>query len=102
VTVIIAAQGVDQSADTIEFNVAMDTHSIDLNMDLASLATLTTDAGMTVNGAAWDGPLGGHHVEGTLSFPASVNGASLLDGANSLTLTIRDVDATERTFSWQR
>ena len=102
VTVMVTAQNIDTSADTIEFSVAMDTHSVDLNMDLALLATLTADTGLTVNGMGWDGPLGGHHVEGTLSFPASVNGESVLDGANMLTLTIRDVDAPERIFSWQR
>ena len=102
VTVIVTAQNINSSADAIEFSVAMDTHSVDLSMDLALLATLTADTGLTVNGVTWDGPLGGHHVEGTLSFPASVNGASLLDGANMLTLTIRDVDAAERIFSWQR
>ncbi len=102
VTVKVAALEVDTTADTIEFSVAMDTHSVDLSMDLALLATLTTDTGLRVNGAVWDGPLGGHHVEGTLVFPASVNGISVLDGANILTLTIRDVDAPERIFSWQR
>ena len=102
VTVRIAALEFDAAADTIEFAVAMDTHSVDLGMDLPLLSTLTTDTGLTVNGTAWDGPLGGHHVEGTLSFPASVNGVSVLDGIGRLTLTIRDMDAPERIFTWQR
>jgi hypothetical protein len=45
--------------------------------------------------------MGGHHVGGTLSFPASVDGVSLLDGARVLTMTIRDVDIPERIFTWQ-
>lgn len=102
VTVRIAALELDAAADTIEFAVSMDTHSVDLGMDLRLLSTLTTDTGLTVNGTVWDGPLGGHHVEGTLSFPASVNGVSVLDGIGRLTLTIRDVDAPERIFTWQR
>jgi len=102
VTVTVTGKDNDTGADTIEFDVVMDTHSVDLNMDLALLATLTTNTGLSVNGLLWDGPLGGHHVEGSLSFPASVNGASLLEGTSMLTLTIQDVDAPERIFSWQR
>ncbi|MEX2161566.1 MAG: hypothetical protein WD751_06580 [Anaerolineales bacterium] len=102
VTVIVTAQTVNPDADTIEFAVLMDTHSVELDMDLASLSTLTSDSGVTVSGMLWDAPLGGHHGEGTLSFPASVNGVFILDGATQLTLTIRDVDAAERVFTWQQ
>ncbi len=45
-------------------------------------------------------PTGGHHVSGTLSFPASVEGKPVLDGATKLTLTIKSVDAPERVFIW--
>lgn len=102
VTVTVTPQSVDEVADTIEFDVAMDTHSVDLSMDLTSLSTLTTDTGITLKGMAWDGGLGGHHVEGTLLFPASVNGTSVLDGATQVTIAINNVDAAERTFSWQQ
>jgi hypothetical protein len=78
----------------------MDTHSIDLSMDLAALATLTTDNGQSVQATVWDAPLGGHHVSGTLSFPASVEGKAILDGASRPTLIIKDVDASERVFTW--
>ena len=69
-------------------------------MDLANLATLTTDSGRTVQATLWDAPRGGHHVSGTLSFPASVDGKALLDGVTKLTLTIKDVDAPQRAFTW--
>jgi len=35
-------------ADTLDFDITMNTHSVDLSMDLATLATLTTDTGVTV------------------------------------------------------
>ena len=88
------------SGETLEFDVAMNTHSVDLGMDLADRSTLTTDSGLTVAATTWDAPPGGHHVSGTLTFPASMEGKSLLEGATQVTLTIRDVDAPERVFVW--
>lgn len=100
VTVIVKPLDLNRSADTLSFEVALDTHAIDLSMDLAALATLTTDTGQSVQAILWDAPLGGHHVSGTLSFPASVENKPILDGASKLTLIIKNVDAPERTFVW--
>ena len=69
-------------------------------MDLAALATLATDRGKTVQASQWDAPSGGHHVSGKLIFPATVDGQPLLEGAQKLTLTIKNLDAPERVFSW--
>lgn len=101
VTVEVIPLNLDTPGDTLDFEVAMNTHSVDLSMDLAALATLEADTGLSVVPATWDGPRGGHHVSGTLSFPASVDGEPLLEGARKLTLTIRDVDAPERVFVWE-
>ena len=87
--------------DTLTFDVAMNTHSVDLNFNLAKHATLITDTGKMIQATAWDGPMGGHHVSGKLTFPANVDGTSILDGASKLTLEIRGVDAELRTFEWQ-
>lgn len=89
-----------QPGDTLIFEVGLNTHSVNLNMDLVKLSTLKTDTGLIVNAVAWDGGAGGHHVSGTLSFPAQINGKSLLEGAKVLTLAIQNVDAPERTFTW--
>ncbi len=91
----------DQNVESFEFNIILTTHSIDLSMDLAATATLTTDTGVSVNSSLWDAPRGGHHVEGTLIFPATVNGRSVLDGAAKLTLTVTDVYAPIRVFEWE-
>jgi hypothetical protein len=85
---------------TLEFNVSMNTHSVNLGWDLAAQSTLTADTGLQVKGQSW--PVGnGHHYAGTLSFPAqTADGASLLAGAKRLILTISGTDVTKRVFVW--
>ena len=97
----ITPLNLDAPTDTLEFDVVMDTHSIDLSMDLATLSTLTTDTGISVDATLWDAPLGGHHVEGKLIFPATKDGKFILEGATKLTLTIVNVDAPSRIFKWE-
>lgn len=91
----------DQTAEALEFNIVLTTHSINHSMDLAATATLATDTGISVNSILWDAPRGGHHVEGKLFFPVTVDGKSILDGVTKLTLTIINVDAPTRTFEWE-
>lgn len=91
----------DTPVDTLEFDVAMNTHSVDLGMDLAQLATLSTDTGLTIQAEKWDATPGGHHVEGKLIFPSAQDGTSILGGATKLTLTIVNVDAASRVFEWE-
>lgn len=101
VTVQATPLNLDAPGDNLEFDIVLDTHSVDLSMDLAPLSTLTTDTGITIQAATWDAPRGGHHVEGKLIFPATKDGKSILDGAAKLTLTILNVDAPSRTFEWK-
>jgi hypothetical protein len=100
VTVDVTPLNLDSAADTLDFDVVMDTHSVELSMDLATLATLTTDTGISVDATLWDAPLGGHHVEGKLIFPATKDGKPILEGATKLTLTIINVDSPSRIFEW--
>lgn len=102
VSVVVTPQNLNNAWDTIDFWVDMNTHSVDLAMDLAALATITTDSGVIVQAARWDGPAGGHHVSGTLSFPATVGGIPVLEGVTKLTLTLLEVDVPERIFIWER
>jgi hypothetical protein len=90
----------DSPGETLDFEVVMETHSVDLSWDLATLSVLRTDSGQEVQATAW--PIGsGHHYSGTLSFLASAgDGKPILDGASVLTLTIRDTDVQERVFVW--
>lgn len=100
VTVNVTPLNLNNPSDRLEFDVALETHSVDLSMDLAALATLTTDTGITVQATTWDAPRGGHHVEGKLIFPATKDGETILGDASKLTLTITDVDAPSRVFEW--
>lgn len=78
----------------------MNTHSVDLGVNLAKNAVLTTDTGLTVSPVRWDAPSGGHHISGTLSFAPVVGDKVVLEGAARLTLTLRNVDVPERVFTW--
>ena len=100
VTFAVTPLNLSEATDSLEFDVSMNTHSVDLSMDLAQLATLTTDTGVSLQVEKWDATPGGHHVEGTLIFPATQDGKSVLDGAAKLTLTIVNVDAPTRVFEW--
>jgi hypothetical protein len=101
VEVSVAPMNLNSFTDLLQFEVSLNTHSVELSMDLATLATLEADNGMRVQASLWDAPRGGHHVSGRLAFPAEVDGAGLLDDARRLTLRIRDVDARERQFVWE-
>lgn len=100
VEVAVTPLNLGAGEDTLIFSVVMNTHSVELDMDLAALSTLITDTGLTVEPLSWETPDSGHHVTGTLTFPALVEGQLLLDGATQLTLTIREVDVPERVFVW--
>jgi hypothetical protein len=93
--------GLSLAAETFEFEVVMNTHTVDLAWDLAAQSVLRTESGLEVQALSW--PLGsGHHYSGTLTFPSrSADGAALLDGARVLTLIIRDTDVPERAFTWE-
>ena len=101
VTVEITPLNLGSSSDDIKFEVSLNTHSVDLSMDLASLSTLTTDTGITVQAIQWEAPSGGHHVSGQLIFPATKDGKSILEDASKLTLAILNVDAASRVFEWE-
>ena len=102
VSVDVTPVNLNDPGDTLNFKVALNTHSVDLSMDLASLSTLNTDNGLTITGTLWDAPMGGHHVSGVLSFSITESDLSLLVEANQLTLIIRDLEAAERVFNWHK
>ena len=101
VVFVVTPLNLGTPADTLEFDVSMNTHSVDLSMDLAQLSTLATDTGVSITPVKWDATPGGHHVSGTLIFPAMQDSKSIVDGASKLTLTIINVDAASRVFEWE-
>jgi hypothetical protein len=100
VTVEVTPLNLGQPDPTLDFEVALDTHSVALDMDLTLLATLSTGDGRSIAATAWDGGSGGHHLVGVLSFPAAGDDGSRLDQGGELTLTLREVNAAERLFTW--
>ncbi|MBI5946974.1 MAG: hypothetical protein HY875_02410 [Chloroflexi bacterium] len=99
VTLDITWEGQDSG---LVFTVQMDTHAVDLDgFDLKELAVLRTDEGVEVSPASWESPAGGHHREGTLTFPAVVDGRPVLgEATRGVTVVVRDVAAPERSFRW--
>ena len=100
VIVTVTPLNLSKPGNALDFDVSLSTHSLELDMDLTTLSTLTTDTGISLSTSQWDGSQGGHHVEGTLSFPAKQDGNSILNGAKQLTLTITGVDNATRAFTW--
>jgi len=83
------------------FQVAMNTHSVDLDQyDLGVLALLRDDAGGEYHPLSWDSAPGGHHRRGTLIFPLP---DSLRQGrAKYIEMVIRDVAGVEeRVLRWE-
>jgi hypothetical protein len=82
----------------------MNTHAVDLDgYDLRQLAVLRTENGQGVQPIDWDAPKGGHHRQGTLTFPAkTTDGSPLITlSTRSVEVVIRDVAGVpERTFQW--
>ena len=97
VVIEVRPLNLDRPEDTLHFQVAMNTHSVELNYDLTRLAVLRTDRGDEVTPVLWDGARGGHHVNGTLYFPAMD-----MKDVQWTELVIRDVAGVpERTFRWE-
>lgn len=88
------------------FKITMETHAVDLDgYELTKLAVLRTDQGRLVQPLGWDAPKGGHHREGTLTFPATTTDGSPIITSNTqrVDLIIRNVaDVPERTLTWKR
>lgn len=90
----------DATADTLEFEVVLDTHSVELNYDIAQLAILRDNLGNEYTPASWaPEQSGGHHVSGKLSF---ADRATLLQsGVTELSLDVTNVAGLpSRLFTW--
>jgi hypothetical protein len=82
------------------FTIVLDTHAVNLDgYDLTQLAVLSTDQGIEVAPSSWDAPPGGHHRQGTLSFPTTTTDGSpaITPETTVLRLSIRDVGGVPET-----
>ena len=96
VTVVATWAGPGSGAS---FDVALDTHSVDLDaLDLKD-ATLHNDRGEKLTPGSWAAPKGGHHRQGTLTFTGDA--PSFFAGAKWVELILTGVgDLPERTLHW--
>lgn len=80
----------------LEFDIAMNTHSVDLAADLMKAVVLRDDSGIEYTPIAWNGPSGGgHHREGKIKF------APLTLKTKSLTLVVKNIAGMpERVYKW--
>ncbi len=86
----------DAKAPTVDFKLVLDTHSVPMNFDIAKIALLGDGKQLIVSASKWTGGKGGHHLSGTLSFPAGE-----LRSAGMLVLTLQIAgEKTDLTFRW--
>lgn len=97
VSVSVKPIDLSPSAKTWRFQVALNTHSVDLSDDLAQTAILVDAAGKSHLALGWDGdPAGGHHRRGVLRFKP------LSPPPDGLELRIaRPGEEAPRTFRWR-
>lgn len=80
----------------LEFEIGMNTHSVDLSADMSKAVVLRTAPGVELEPTRWAGPgPGGHHREGIVVF------APLTTTSQTVTLVVKDVGGVpERLFMW--
>ncbi len=96
VTVAVTPKQLVAGVDTWEFEIALDTHSVELNYELTEIVTLAGSDGQSYNPGVWqgDGP-SGHHRGGVLLFKAPATPPEAVD------LIIHGVGGVaERRFRW--
>ena len=80
------------------FDIAFETHSVDLAFDVTAIAILKDQNGNDLGDPKWDGsPPGGHHRSGSLSFSKP-----LPQTTQQVLLTLKDIaGVVKRTFTWE-
>ncbi len=97
VTVKVTPKAIGAAGSRWEFSIVLDTHSADLNDDLARSASLTTDDGRTLKPSSWVETVpGSHHREGVLAFDVPAPRPASIE-----LRIVRPGEAAARTFKWQ-
>lgn len=99
--VTIDIEWIKTESGSLIFEVAMNTHSVDLDQyNLGELATLQDDAGNQYTPVSWDAAPGGHHRSGQLSFP--VPDSVSQQKTKYIEIVIRDVAGIQqRVLKWE-
>lgn len=100
VVVEVTPLNLTDGGPTLDFQVALNTHAVDLNYDLAQIAVLRDDRGNEYRPATWSGPQGGHHVSGVLSFDGYAT--IVTPETTSLELELQGIaQVPSRRFRWE-
>ena len=96
VTVLVTPLNLPEGGETLDFEVAFNTHSVDLSFDPAAISVLRDDQGREYAAIAWEGSEpGGHHRSGVLKFTVPENVPAFVE------VVIRGVAGVqERVFHW--
>jgi len=97
VTVEVTPLNLPGGGPTLDFEVAFNTHSVDLSFDPATISILRDDQGREFPAVAWEGAgPGGHHRAGVLRFEVPQTDAKFIE------VIIHDVAGVpERVFQWK-
>ncbi len=95
VTVAVTPLDISPQSKEWKFDIVMDTHSVELNQDLVKSAVLIDDQDKEYKPIRWEGPVGGHHREGTLVFNP------IAPIPKSIELKITGIADAVRIFAWQ-
>jgi hypothetical protein len=94
VTVTVAPIDILSESKEWKFDIVMDTHSVELDQDMAKIAVLVDGQGKEYKPISWEGPVGGHHREGVLKFN-QINPIP-----KSVELKISEIGGVSRSFNW--
>ncbi len=100
-SVTLDVEWIKEGDGLLIFDVSMNTHSVDLDQyDLGELAVLSDDMGNEYHPVSWDSAPGGHHRQGTLTFP--IPDSLSQRKAKYVEIMIRDVAGIEkRVLKWE-
>ena len=79
----------------IVFELALTTHSVELNYDFTQVIAAGDDRGNSYPAVNWSGGSGWHHLEGEITFDR------LKPGARQLKLIFTDIDQKGGELSWE-
>jgi hypothetical protein len=96
VTVEVTPLNLPNGGSTLDFEVAFNTHSVDLSFDPATISVLRDGVGREYPAVAWEGAgSGGHHRSGVLRFKGPD------DATDFIEVVIHEVAGVpERVFHW--
>ncbi len=95
VTVTVTPVDISSQSKEWKFDVVMDTHSVELDQDLLKIIVLVDDQGKEYIPINWEGPVGGHHREGIITFN------QITSTSKSIELKVSGVGDVVRSFTWQ-